>query len=189
MNMKKNLILILLFVISFSALWAEEKSLRSGLLFNYYNEPALKSGATVGVDWEWPLIRSWRFGVVLPEITYFYFPDNYEAWYFYPEFSLRYIGPKGFYFALGSSAGLSLSRKVVPVYNLEGELIDDPFTRQLVLMVQAYFGMDFAQRYSRAFRIYVSLGWKGLYPNNLGFQNQPMLQLGINYRINRSKGE
>ena len=166
---------------------AENSLFQPGIVLNFYNEPALKPGYTLGLDWEFFPAGKWRMGVTLPTVGYFYFPHNYEAYYLYPELSLRYIGRRGFYFSLGGASGLSLSRKVVPVYNLEGEEITDSFTKQLVLMAQAYFGMDFSRRSRpKPFRIYCSLGWKGLYPNNLGFQNQPMMQLGINYKLRGS---
>ncbi len=159
---------------------------RIGLVANYYNEPAFKPGVTFGLDWEIPLWNTWALGLTAPTAGYFYFPYNYEALYFYPEFSLRHTGKKGFYLALGAGAGLSLSRKIVPVYNLDGEEIQDDFSgsEQLVLLVQAYFGVDCSRRASgRPYRLYGSLGWKGLYPCNLGFQNQPMIQIGVNYKI------
>ena len=159
---------------------------RIGLVANYYNEPAFKPGVTLGLDWETAIGNNWALGVTAPTAGYFYFPYNYEAFYFYPELSLRHTGKKGFYFSLGAGAGLSLSRKIVPVYNLDGKEIQDDFSgsEQLVLLVQVYFGVDCSRRASeRPYRLYGSLGWKGLYPNNLGFQNQPMMQIGVNYKI------
>ena len=164
-----------------------------GVSVNYYNEPAFKPGISVALDGEIPLNERWRLAVGFPSFTYFYFPYNYEAFYLYPEISFRRIGSGGFYFAVGSGAGLSLSRKVVPVYNLEGREITDPFTKQLVMFFQLYWGLDFSRtKWDVPCRAYLSLGWKGLYPNNLGFQHQPMMQVGVNYRagyLGRGSGQ
>ncbi len=178
-------ILILLILLSGISLEAQENRSSSGwgMFLNYYNEPALKPGVSFGLDGEFPLNGLWSLAVGFPSVTYFYFPYNYEAYYIYPEFSFRRVGQKGVYFGAGAAAGLSLSRKVVPVYNMEGQEIRDPFTKQLVLFCQLYFGYDFSRlSLSWPYKLYLSLGWKGLYPNNLGFQNQPVIQMGINYR-------
>jgi len=45
-----------------------------GLILNYYNEPAVKPGGTIGLDWEIPIINNWYGAVSLPELGYFYFP-------------------------------------------------------------------------------------------------------------------
>ena len=195
--MFKNILMVLLYssllsvVLSSAPADTIREPIRIGLVANYYNELALKPGATLGVDWEFPIRNRWAFGLTAPTAGYFYFPVNYEAFYFYPESSLRHTGKKGFYFSLGAGAGLSLSRKIVPVYNLDGEEIQEDFSgsEQLVVLIQAYFGVDCSKRdIPRPYRLYGSFGWKGLYPNNLGFQNQPMLQFGVNYNI-RSRRE
>ena len=163
---------------------AGDSLLRVGALVNFYNEPALRPGVTMGVDWEYSLDRNWKAALILPEVTYFYFPDNFEAWYLYPEISVRRVADNGFYMALGGGAGYSFSRKIVPVYNIEGEQIRDTHTRQYFMTVQLYTGYDFSRRFSRLpLRMYASLGWKGLYPNNLRIQNAAIMQIGASYSI------
>lgn len=57
-------------------------------------------------------------------------------------------------------------------------------------MIQVYFGFDRSVRpRPEPYRIYGSIGWKGLYPNNLGIQSQPMMQIGINYKVNKKHEE
>jgi len=178
---------LFLFLTGTAALMAEESGIpvRFGLVANYYNEPAVKPGFTLGMDWEYSLNENHKLGLTLPEFTCFYFPDNYYALYFYPEAAYRYISTKGFYTALSLGGGLSLSRKTVPVYNLQGSLVDDSFTKQLFLTAQLAFGADLSRSRHMPLpcRIYMTLGWKGLYPNNLGMSNQILLQAGMNYRL------
>lgn len=109
MNKIKILGLVLVSFSNFLFAESLSESYRIGLILNYYNEPALKPGGTIGLDWEIPLAKNWSGAVSLPELGYFYFPDNYEAFYLYPEFSLRHIGDKGGSFSVSAASGLSLS--------------------------------------------------------------------------------
>ena len=79
---------------------------------------------------------------------------------------------------LFTGAGLSLSKKVVPVYNMDGELISDPFLPQLFLKAGITTGYTYLNN-----MFYLSIGWKGLYPYNLSIQNQPFFEFGYQRRV------
>ncbi|MGL1890419.1 MAG: hypothetical protein OCD02_02280 [Spirochaetaceae bacterium] len=158
-----------------------EKVTNHGLVLSMYNEPLLKPGVTIGFDHEIELTKNHRFGIVLPEFTYFYFENNYQAFYLYPEISYRYISNKGFYTGISFGSGWSISQKIVPVYNLEGEEIDAEWNNQLFMTSALSFGWDFEESNNNPIRVYFNIGWKGIYPDNLGVLNQPMMQLGIKY--------
>ena len=178
----RKIILISLLTITTLSLFSLEKP-SHGLVVSYYNEPSLKPGITLGLDTELNINSNHRIGLVFPTITYFYFPNNYHALYLYPELSYRFINNSGFYTGLSFGSGLSLSKKVVPVYNLNGDLTDTTWQRHLLLKSVLSFGYDLSIKKSLPYRIFFNIGWKGIYPDNLGVLNQGLLELGVRYTL------
>ncbi len=177
----KTLIIILISLISTNVY--SQNTRNHGVILNFYNEPLIKPGVTLGFDNEYLITKNHRFGLTTPSITYFNFPLNYQAIYIYPELSYRFISNKGFYTGISYGAGLSMSQKIVPVYNLDGKEITPQWKEQLFMTSVLSFGWDFQTSNNKPFRAYFNIGWKGIYPDNLGVLNQPTMQLGLRYNL------
>ena len=157
---------------------------RVGVIASFWYEPSNRIGLVLGSDWEFMNDEGHGVAVTFPQFKVFNFPNNYFAFSFYPTLSYRFVHPKnGFYTSLTMGVGLNIQWKTVPVYNIEGYLIKDPGFYRMIAVAQWDLGYDFETKYKIPARIYVSLGWNGIAPNNLGINNHLMFQLGLNIKL------
>ncbi len=187
----KRIYLFILFSGVFSPMFAQEKdnknqnlTKRVGLITSFWYEPYNRTGLVLGSDWEFMNDKGHGVAVTFPQFKVFYFPNNYISFSFYPTLSYRFVHPKnGFYTSLTMGVGLNVQWKTVPVYNMEGYLIKDPGFYRMIAVAQWDIGYDFEAKYNAPVRLFVSMGWNGIAPNNLGINNHAMLQLGLNIKL------
>ncbi len=183
---KYLLLLLLLFNTNFS--YTQEKSpnlsRRMGLIISYWNEPYSKSGAVLGLDWEFLNNKGHGVSVTFPQFLFYYFPNNHFSLSLYPTLSYRFVHPKnGFYTSLTMGVGLNIQWKTVPVYNIEGYLIKDPGFYRMIAVAQWDVGYDFETVLKAPLRLFASVGWNGVAPNNLGINSHLMFQIGLNIKL------
>lgn len=185
--MHKSLLLFLLFFIT-NSIFAQEKlpkfSKRVGLIATFWNEPAIKPGLVLGTDWEFMNNEGHGVAVTFPQFLFFYFPDNYFSFSAYPSVSYRFVHPKnGFYTSLTTGFGYNGQWKTVPLYSIEGIQIKDSGFHRMIAIGQWDVGYDFETVLNTPLRLFLSLGWNGIFPNNLSINNHFMLQLGVNVKL------
>jgi len=190
--MKKIFILLILFILSINTVNAQEESSgknnaltkRVGIVFNYWHELATKPGVLLGVDWEFMNSKGHGFAVTFPQVLVFYFPYNYVSLSVFPTISYRFLDLEhGFYTSLAIGVGVNTQWKTVPVYNMEGYQIKDTGFTRMIATAQWDIGYDFEIKYKAPLRLFFSIGWNGIAPNNLGINNHMMLQLGVNVKL------
>ena len=186
----KTMSLFILFIGIISPIFAQEQekkidlTRRVGLIMNFWYEPSNKMGLVLGNDLEFMNNEGHGVAVTFPQFHFFYFPNNYLSFSLYPTISYRFVHPKnGFYTSLTMGAGLNIQWKTVPIYNIEGELITDPGFYRMIAVAQWDLGYDFEKKYKAPVRLYASMGWNGIAPNNLGINSHLMFQLGLNIKL------
>jgi len=168
--MKK--ILLLGYIISLSSLFAvETKFAVSG---SYYNELMLKPGVSLSSEVEVVLNDKNSLILGIPTINYFYYPGSSQSISIFPEVTYLYRSSKSFFIGLSIGSGVSIKEYIVPVYDRYGNISNKNKEYQSISLAGIVFGFD--NFYEGEFE--ASLGWKGLYPYNLGFQHQPYFQVG-----------
>lgn len=190
--MKNIFTLLILCTLSVNTIYAEEGTneksnilrKRVGLVVNYWHEPALKPGLLLGADFEFMNSKGHGVGVTFPQMLVFYFPYNYVSLSVFPTVSYRFLHPEnGFYTSLSIGVGVNTQWKTTPLFNLEGDRIDDDGFTRMIATAQVDLGYDFEIKYQTPVRLYASVGWNGIYPNNLGINNHMMFQLGVNVKL------
>lgn len=166
--MKKLFILLIFIPVSLSA-----KDFKFSLNSSYYNELLIKPGVTISPELSLDLNKKNQLGISLPSLTYFYFPESHHALYIYPEIFYNFTPKKHFFIGVSGGYGLALSKIIVPVYNISGELVEPETMIQSIMKAGLNLGYS-----STNYDIYGSIGWKGLYPYNLTIKHQAYLQLG-----------
>ena len=138
---------------------------RVGLISSFWYEPANRVGLELGNDWEF--MNNKGHGVAVT------FPQSY-----------RFVHPKnGFYTSLTMGVGLNIQWKTVPVYNIEGNLIKDSGFYRMIAVAHWDIGYDFEIKYKAPVRLYTSIGWNGIAPNNLGINSHILFQIGLNIKL------
>ncbi|MDK2817969.1 MAG: hypothetical protein KFW21_00795 [Spirochaetota bacterium] len=157
---------------------------RVGLISSFWYEPANRVGLELGNDWEFMNNKGHGVAVTFPQFNVFYFPNNYIAFSLYPTISYRFVHPKnGFYTSLTMGVGLNIQWKTVPVYNIEGYLIKDSGFYRMIAVAHWDIGYDFEIKYKAPVRLYTSIGWNGIAPNNLGINSHILFQIGLNIKL------
>lgn len=185
----KNFFISILFLnlfFSYQIVHATSLNQRNGLIVTYWNELGFRPGIVLGSDWEFMNDKGHGVAVTFPNIVLFGFPNNFFSMSLYPTLSYRFVSPKnGFYTGLTMGVGLNVQWKTVPVFNIEGQQICDSGLYRMIAVAQWDIGYDFDIKYKKPVRLFVSLGWNGLAPNNLNINNHIMLQLGVNAKLPR----
>lgn len=180
------LVIIGIFQPSFANTSSKSASLnsRSGLIVNFWNELGFRPGIVLGADWEFKNNQGHGVAVTFPNFVFFVFPSNFFSMSLYPTLSYRYVDPKnGFFTGLSMGVGLNAQWKIVPVFNLDGQQIKDPGFYRMIAVAQWDIGYDFETVLKKPVRLFLSLGWNGLAPNNLNINNHIMIQLGVNIKL------
>jgi len=183
-----KLLLVFLFIFINTFFYAKNTitNTRVGLITSYWTELAIKPGLILGIDWEFINSKGHGVAITFPQFLVSSFPNNFIALSSYPSISYRFIHPKnGFYTSLTMGFGINIQWKTVPVFDMEGDRITDKGFVRMFALSQFDFGYDFFIKFKQKapLRLFFSLGWNGIFPNNLGINNHLMIQLGLNIKL------
>lgn len=188
--MLKNHYILLIFLLPAARITAETGETvtydSTGLQIHYYNEPLLKPGLELALDYEKAFLKKHRLGIVFPSASYFVLPENNQVINIEGKLGYRYFPGNHFSFETGVGTGIYLSQIIVPVYDMEGNLRQANWNTQLSL--NAYISLSYLPGQNKNdsnWRPTGTLGWKGIFPNNLSLSHHIYLKAGIRYRLKR----